>query len=96
MTLQEIANTYQNSYVLAIPLHYDAETQRVSSWKVIQTIKQLDDLPIALGYYRLEGFDGIIAIPLFDENDKRLTELPPNIAAGFWRAYLGLDREGGT
>lgn len=98
MTLNQICEKHGGSFVLAVPLMRDALTKRVESWKVIQTVKKAEDLEKALEYYELEGFSGVVSIPVFSPDDSRLTEYPARLAAKFWLSYLGLCNvaEGGT
>lgn len=98
MRLDQICKKHGGSFVLAVPLMRDALTKRVESWKVIQTIKRAEDLEKALEYYELEGFSGVVAIPVFSPDDSRLTEYPARLASRFWQVYLSLCNvgEGGT
>lgn len=94
MTLQEIVRKHGGSYVIAWPKRRDPETKRVLSWTVLQTARQPEKLKGLLGYYQLEGFDGVVPINCYAENDFRGKNFPPDMAARFFRSYLGM--EGGT
>ena len=94
MTLRDIITKHQGSYAIAFPKSWDAESNHVVNWGCLQTCRQLKKLEELLKYYELEGFEGVVAIPCFSEDDIRATNLPPEMCAALYRSYLGM--EGGA
>lgn len=90
MTLKEIIERHEGSYAIAFPRTRDEESNHVISWGVLQTCIQLKKLEDLLKYYELEGFEGVVAIPCFSEDDIRATNLSPEMCAAFYRTYLGI------
>lgn len=90
MTLKEIVRKHEGSYAIAFVKTRDEETKRSIDYGVLQTCRQPEKLKGLLEYYKLEGFEDLIPIPCFDEDDVRADKMPPEASAAFWGSYLGI------
>lgn len=82
---------HQSTFVLAHPIMRDSKNNRVVSWGVLQTTSKVSKLKELLQYYATEGFEGVVPIPCFEEDDPRAIEFPPDLCAAFFREYLGIN-----
>lgn len=98
MTMKKIVQKYPRFLVLLSPKKRD-DIGFVSSWKVLQSMRNVGDCEKALAYYEREGYSNVVAFSTFAENDSQASEmgLPPNIVAKFWRVVFNTDiTEGGV
>lgn len=85
LTYDTMIKKHPNSFIICIVACRDAETNKPKSYKVLQTVLTTEDLQKALDYYDAEGFENVVAVPNFDEDNGKVPEFPPEIAARLFR-----------
>lgn len=84
VTFPTMVEKHPNRFILATVAFRDA-IGRARGFKVLQTVRDTENLQKAISYYEAEGFTGVVAIPNFNEEQGRPPEFPPNIAAQTFR-----------
>ena len=84
-----IIKNHPDCFVLVIPVKNDKVTHHVVGWKVLQTVLTVDDCEKCLDYCEAEGFEKVVVIPTYREDDRNAPELPSDIAAKLFRVLYG-------
>lgn len=92
MTYKNLVAKHPNHWVLAMPNKRDAETMRVSDWKVINTTRVFAEAERLCDFYRSEGMKGVCIIDTSSEGDRRDSEDQAGASARFVRVWLNLEK----
>jgi hypothetical protein len=80
-----IARVHRNKYVVISPSKFN-EQGFVTSWKVLNTTRQLTKAYELQKYYLEQGISGVVLMDTTEEPD-----LPPNKVAEFFRVMFAMN-----
>ena len=90
MTYQTIVRKHPNKFIVAVVDRRNPDTNMAVLFKVLQTTVNVEKLRKAFNYYREEGFEGVLPISSYQEGDKDVPDMPPDLSAKFFRTFYNL------
>lgn len=94
MTFKQLLKKYPNRVCVVVPKKRSKKNGRVIRWKVINTFYDVVSARKAVIFYESEG---LLAVPVSTCEDFSAfpnLELPPDLAAKFFRCYYNADYSG--
>lgn len=90
MTYQTVVRAHPNKFIIAVVNKRHPDTNVAVLFKVLQTTVNVEKLRKVYNYYRDEGFEDVIPISSYLEDDDDASDMPPDLSAKFFKTYYNM------